>query len=115
MNGADYVSLHIPSVPETRHFLSRERLGLLGVACWIVNTARGALVDELALFDTLASGRLAGAALDVFEREPLPDNSPLTTAPNLILTPHIGGVTRQSNTRVSTMIAAKVANFLQAT
>ena len=70
VSAADFVSLHIPLSPETRHFLNGGRLALLPTHCWVVNTARGALVDEAALFDALAAGKLAGAALDVFEREP---------------------------------------------
>jgi phosphoglycerate dehydrogenase-like enzyme len=104
VSGADFVSLHIPSVPETRHFLSRERLGLLGAGCWVVNTARGALVDELALFDALAGGRLAGAALDVFEREPYVPGAPdkdLRTLPDVIMTPHISSSTREACNRMA--------------
>jgi (S)-sulfolactate dehydrogenase len=89
------------------------RIGRMKAQAVLINTSRGGIVDELALAEALRSGKLGGAALDVFEREPLPDGSPLATAPNLILTPHIGGLTRESNIRVSRMIAAKVANFLR--
>jgi (S)-sulfolactate dehydrogenase len=81
----------------------------------LVNTARGGVVDESALAAALSAGRLGGAALDVFETEPLPAGSALTGCPHLILTPHIAGVTRESNTRVSMMIAEKVAAALEAT
>jgi phosphoglycerate dehydrogenase-like enzyme len=104
VSAADFVSLHIPSLPETRHFLSRERLGLLPAGCWIVNTARGALVDEAALFDALAGGRLAGAALDVFEREPYEPSAPgkdLRTLANVIMTPHIASSTREACDRMA--------------
>lgn len=102
--GADFVSLHIPSLPETRHFLNRERLGLLPPGCWVVNTARGALVDEVELFDALAGGRLAGAALDVFEREPYVPaaaGKDLRTLPNVIMTPHISSSTREACDRMA--------------
>jgi (S)-sulfolactate dehydrogenase len=78
----------------------------------LVNTARGGVIDEAALAESLTGGHLAGAALDVFETEPLPAGSPLAGAPNLLLTPHVAGVTHESNVRVSGMIAEKVAQFL---
>jgi (S)-sulfolactate dehydrogenase len=111
---ADAVSLHVPLTAQTRGLIDAARMGRMKAEAVLINTSRGGIVDEAALAEALRSGQLAGAALDVFECEPLPDGSPLATAPNLILTPHIGGVTRESNIRVSTMIAAKVANFLQA-
>ena len=110
---ADAVSLHVPLTAQTRGLMDAARLGRMKAQAVLINTSRGGIVDETALAEALRSGKLGGAALDVFEREPLPDGSPLATAPNLILTPHIGGVTRESNIRVSTMIAAKVANFLR--
>jgi (S)-sulfolactate dehydrogenase len=78
----------------------------------LVNSARGGIVDEAALVAALRSGRLAGAALDVFEQEPLPAGSPLAGVPNLVLTPHVAGITRESNARVSSLVAAKVAEAL---
>ena len=102
--GADFVSLHIPSLPETRHFLNGERLRLLSPGCWVVNTARGAVVDEAALFDALAGGRIAGAALDVFEREPyvpVAAGKDLRTLANVIMTPHISSSTREACDRMA--------------
>jgi phosphoglycerate dehydrogenase-like enzyme len=102
--GADFVSLHIPSLPETRHFLNGGRLRLLAPQCWVVNTARGTVVDEAALFDALAGGRLAGAALDVFEREPyspVQAGKDLRTLANVIMTPHISSSTREACDRVA--------------
>jgi len=111
---ADAVSLHVPLTAQTRGLIDAARMGRMKAQAVLINTSRGGIVDEAALAEALRSGQLAGAALDVFEREPLPNGSALAAAPNLILTPHIGGVTRESNIRVSTMIAAKVTNFLQA-
>jgi len=111
---ADAVSLHVPLTAQTRGLMDAARIGRMKAEAVLINTARGGIVDETALAEALRGGKLAGAALDVFEHEPLAADSPLATAPNLILTPHIGGVTRESNTRVSTMIAARVASFLQA-
>jgi phosphoglycerate dehydrogenase-like enzyme len=104
VRGADFVSLHIPSSPENVRFLSRERLAQLDPGAWLVNTARGAVVDEAALFDALTGGRLAGAALDVFEREPyqpVDAAHDLRTLPNVILVPHIGSNTAAANRRMA--------------
>jgi phosphoglycerate dehydrogenase-like enzyme len=104
VSGADYVSLHIPSLPATRHFINRERLGQLSAGCWVVNTARGAIVDEAAVFDALAGGKLGGAALDVFEREPyVPVDlaKDLRKLPNVIMTPHISSSTREACDRMA--------------
>jgi (S)-sulfolactate dehydrogenase len=110
---ADAVSLHVPLTAQTRGLINAARIGRMKAEAVLINTARGGIVDEAALAEALRGGKLAGAALDVFEQEPLRAGSPLATAPNLILTPHVGGVTRESNTRVSTMIADRVASFLQ--
>ena len=81
----------IPGSPENRRIIDARRIGLLPKRAWIVNVGRGSTLDEAALIDALRSGRLAGAALDVFEQEPLPADSPLWDAPNLIITPHSAG------------------------
>lgn len=100
---AQYVSLHIPALPENIGFMNRERLALMRGDAWLVNTARGMVVDEGALFDALAAGRIAGAALDVFEREPyepLPGKD-LRTLPNVIHVPHVGSNTAEANIRMA--------------
>ena len=109
---SDAVSLHIPLTPETRGLLGRERLALMKRDAVVINTARGGIVDEAALAAMLREGRLGGAALDVFENEPLAAGSPLVGAPRLLLTPHIAGVTLEANERVSALIAERVASFL---
>ena len=88
---SDLVTLHCPATPETRHLINRERLALMKPTAQLVNTARGSLVDEAALHEALTTGRLAGAGLDVFEREPL-TSSPLFGLDNVILSPHVAGV-----------------------
>ena len=104
VRGADFVSLHIPATAENARFLDQQRLSQLQPHAWLINTARGAVVDEPALFEALASGRLAGAALDVFEREPYEPADPghdLRTLPNVILVPHIGSNTVEANRRMA--------------
>ncbi|ALX82127.1 3-phosphoglycerate dehydrogenase [Achromobacter denitrificans] len=105
---ADAVTLHVPLTAGTRHLLDAARIARMRPGAVLINTSRGGIVDEAALAAALRGGHLGGAALDVFEQEPLPVGGPLTGAPNLILTPHIAGLTREANTRVSDMVAAGV-------
>lgn len=109
---ADVVTLHVPLTPETRHLLDAARIDRMRAGAILINTSRGGIVDEAALAAALRAGRLRGAALDVFEQEPLPAGSALADAPNLILTPHIAGLTQEANTRVSDMVAAGVTMAL---
>ena len=111
---ADVVTLHVPLTDATRNLLDTTRIGLLKPGAIVINTARGGTIDESALAAALQEKRLAGAALDVFADEPLHAGSPLAAAPNLILTPHIAGLTVQSNERVSSLVAARVAAALAA-
>ncbi|MBQ5941749.1 MULTISPECIES: hydroxyacid dehydrogenase [unclassified Massilia] len=109
---SDVVSLHVPLTDATRGLMNMTRIAAMKPGAVLINTARGGIVDEMALAEALRQGRLAGAALDVFGQEPLPAGSALANVPNLVLTPHIGGVTRESNERVSALIAEKVADRL---
>jgi phosphoglycerate dehydrogenase-like enzyme len=90
VRAADVLSIHLRLSPESMGLLSRERLALLRPSSYLINTARGAIVDEGALVEILQHGRLAGAALDVFHEEPLPAEHPLRRLDNVILTPHVG-------------------------
>jgi lactate dehydrogenase-like 2-hydroxyacid dehydrogenase len=92
---ADFVSLHCPATPETRHLMNRERLGLLRRDAYLINTARGDVVDEAALVDALTAGRFAGAALDVYEKEPQVAPA-LLAMENVVLLPHLGSATRET-------------------
>jgi (S)-sulfolactate dehydrogenase len=112
---ADVVTLHVPLTDATRHLIDATRLQQMKPGAILINTARGGVVDESAVAAALKTGQLGGAALDVFEQEPLPAGSPLAGCPNLLLTPHIAGVTAESNTRVSSLIADKVAAALALT
>ncbi len=100
---ADFVSLHIPGSPANRHFLGRERLARLSEWAWLVNTARGSLIDEDALYEALDQGRIAGAALDVFENEPYAPSGKydLRTLANVIMCPHLASSTREACDRVA--------------
>jgi D-3-phosphoglycerate dehydrogenase len=108
----DAVSLHCPLVPATRHILNAERLAMMQSGSFVVNAARGGVVDEAALIAALQSGHIAGAALDSFETEPLPKDDPLLKAPNLILTPHIGGSTEQALLKVGCAAAEAILETL---
>jgi (S)-sulfolactate dehydrogenase len=112
ITGADVLSLHVPLVDSTRGLLNAERLRQMKPGAVLVNTARGGIVDEAALAAALKSGHLGGAALDVFDTEPLPASPHFADCPNLLLTPHIAGVSADSNERVSFLIAQKVAEAL---
>ncbi len=111
---SDVVSLHVPLIESTRNLFDADTLAKMRPGAILINTARGGIVDESALADALRAGRLGGAALDVFAQEPLKAGNAFADAPNLILTPHIAGVTAESNQRVSQMIADEVARFLKA-
>jgi phosphoglycerate dehydrogenase-like enzyme len=101
---ADFVSLHMTPSRDNVHFINRTRLPSLSERAWLINTARGSIVDEGALFDALVSGRLAGAALDVFACEPyapVDGNRDLRSLANVVLTPHIGSNTAEANSRMA--------------
>jgi D-3-phosphoglycerate dehydrogenase len=105
---ADVLLLHVPLTAETTKLVDADVLGALGAAGYLVNCSRGPVVDERALIAALRDGGLAGAALDVFEDEPLPADSPLREFANVILTPHIGGVTAQSDEARAREIAERI-------
>jgi len=107
---SDAISLHVPLTDATKNLIGRDEFASMKDNAVIVNTARGGIVDEEALTEALSSGSIGGAAIDVFETEPLnPDAAArFDGIPNLILTPHIAGVTEESNRRVSAMVASKM-------
>lgn len=110
----DAISLHVPLTPQTAGLFDAARLARMKPGAVLVNTARGGIVDEAALAAALRQGALRGAAIDVFEQEPLPAGSPLADVPNLILTPHIAGLTQEANERVSHLVAQRVDEILRA-
>jgi len=109
---SDVVSLHVPLLAATRGLMDAARIAAMKPGAVLINTARGGIVDEAAVAAALRSGHLGGAALDVFEHEPLAADHPFAGCPNLLLTPHIAGVTAEANERVSLLIADKVLEVL---
>lgn len=110
--GSDVISLHVPLNDETRHLISAATLGTMRKSAVIVNVSRGALIDEAALADALRSGRIAGAGLDVFAEEPLPEGHPLRDAPNVILTPHVAWRSNRSLDALQEAAVARARNAL---
>jgi D-3-phosphoglycerate dehydrogenase len=108
LTNSDFISMHTPLTPETRHILDASRLQKTRRGVRIINCARGGLIDETALADALQSGHVAVAALDVFENEPLPADSQLRKQPNLVLTPHLGASTAEAQESVGIEIAQSV-------
>ena len=108
---ADVVTLHVPLAAATRGLLGAERLARMKPGALLINVARGGIVDEAALAEALASGRLGGAAIDVFEHEPVRD-SPLLSAPNTVLTPHLGASTIEAQAKASLEVVEGVLDVL---
>jgi glyoxylate reductase len=106
---SDFVTLHCPLTPSTHHLIDAAALGRMRSSAILINTARGPIVDPVALRDALVSGEIAGAALDVTEPEPLPPSDPLLGSPNLLVVPHIGSATRVAREQ---MAALAVENLL---
>jgi D-3-phosphoglycerate dehydrogenase len=105
---SDYISLHVPLLPETHHLINRSTLGRVKPGAFLVNTARGPVVDAEALIEALESGRLAGAALDVFEQEPLPEDSPLRKHPKVLITDHMAWYSEESQLQLQKTAAEEV-------
>jgi D-3-phosphoglycerate dehydrogenase len=109
---ADFVSIHCPKNPETVGMFNAARLRRMKPTAYLINTARGGIIDEPALYDVLSSGKLAGAGLDVFEQEPPPSGHSLFALPNVIMAPHVAGVTREAVDRMSEQTARNILSAL---
>jgi D-3-phosphoglycerate dehydrogenase len=112
---ADFVTIHCPKNPETVGMFNAARIKLMKPAAYLINTARGGIIDEKALHEALLSKRLAGAGLDVFEQEPPPAQHPLLALPNVIMAPHVAGVTREAVDRMSEQTARNILSALDGT
>ena len=112
LSSADYVSLHVPLLDSTRHMINAEKLKMMKNTACIINTSRGGVIDEEALYNSLKDESLAGAALDVFEAEPATENK-LITLPNFIATPHIGAQTKEAQLLAANIIAEKIIQILR--
>jgi len=112
LSSADYVSFHVPLLDSTRHMINAEKLKMMKNTARIINTSRGGVIDEEALYNSLKDGSLAGAALDVFEVEPATENN-LITLPNFIATPHIGAQTKEAQLLAANIIAEKIIQILR--
>jgi D-3-phosphoglycerate dehydrogenase len=110
---SDYVSLHTPLTPETRHLIGAAELAAMKPTAMLINTARGPVVDEAALVEALTSGGIAAAGLDVFEEEPLPPDSPLCRLENVLLTPHVASVSPEAMRRLWEEVGRAAADVLR--
>lgn len=110
---SDFVSLHLPLTPESRGLISKKELALLKPTSFLINAARGGIVDEAALAEALSTGKLAGAALDVFTQEPPSKDSPLWDLDNIIVAPHIAALTIECVIRMATTVARNVRDVLE--
>jgi len=112
LSSSDYVSLHVPLLDSTYHLINAEKLATMKKTAKIINTSRGGVIDEEALYDALKKGNLGGAALDVFETEPAIGNK-LAILPNVICTPHIGAQTKEAQSLAANIIAEKIIQILR--
>jgi len=112
LSSADYVSFHVPLLDSTHHMINAEKLKMMKNTARIINTSRGGVIDEEALYNSLKEGNIAGAALDVFEVEPATENK-LITLPNFIATPHIGAQTKEAQLLAANIIAEKIIQILR--
>ncbi|MEK6877935.1 MAG: D-2-hydroxyacid dehydrogenase [Thermoproteota archaeon] len=112
LSSADFISFHVPFTNDTHHLVNSQRLGKMKKTVYLINTSRGEIIDENALYAALKDGKIAGAALDVFEKEPATGNK-LATLPNVICTPHIGAQTKEAQTLAANVIAEKIIMILR--
>ena len=110
---SDIVSLHLPSTPQTYHMINAESIAKMKDGAYLVNTSRGSLVDEKALYDALVSGKLSGAGLDVYEQEPVTAENPLFTLQNTALAPHVSALTYETNYNGGIICAQSIINVAE--
>ncbi len=108
---SDFVTVHVPLIDSTRHLMNEGRLGLMKKTAFLINNSRGPVVDEKALYEALREGKIAGAALDVFEQEPTPKANPLLELENVIAAPHISSASHETRSRMASMVAENLVEF----
>ena len=108
---SDFVSLHVPLLPETYHMIGEKELKMMKPTAFLVNTARGKVVDQKALYRALKEGWIAGAALDVFEQEPIPPDDPLLQLKNVVLAPHAASASIETRSRMADIVAENLIAF----
>lgn len=113
LKASDFVTIHTPLTETTRHLMNEERLGLMKPTAYLINTSRGGTVDERALVKALKEGWIEGAALDVYEKEPVDDDNPLFDLDNVLMVPHIGSATREARSRMAEITATNLLNVLR--
>jgi D-3-phosphoglycerate dehydrogenase len=111
MSKSDFISLHLPHIPQTHHIVNKDMISKMKPTAYIINCSRGGTVDENALYDALKDGKIAGAGIDVFEKEP-PQESPLLKLNNVVLTPHLGANTKEGQIRAGTVCAEQINKVL---
>ena len=110
---ADFVSLHVPLTEETREMIGQEELNLMKPTAYLINTSRGPVLDEMALYHALTEGKIAGAGLDVFTEEPISPTNPLLTLPNVTLSPHIASASIETRSKMAEMAAMNMIAFFE--
>ena len=113
LKNSDYVSMHCPLTESTKHMINRETLSLMKPSAFIINTSRGALIDEAALIEALENGTIAGAGLDVQETEPPEETNPLYTMDQVLLTPHMGWKGLETRQRLVSILADNIKQFME--
>jgi glyoxylate reductase len=113
LSESDFISLHVPLTKETHHMIGANELAIMKESAFLINTSRGPVVDENALFLALRDGIIAGAALDVFEDEPVDHDSPLLGLDNIVLTPHLASGSRETRTKMAIVAATNLVRVLQ--
>jgi glyoxylate reductase len=110
---SDFVTIHVPLMKETYHLINEEKLKLMKKTAYLINNSRGPVVDEKALYQALKEGKIAGAALDVFEQEPTPVDNPLLKLDNVVVAPHISSASYETRSRMAEMVAENLVAFLE--